>query len=304
MITSGTRFPEFQLPNQDNKTKTLKDYAGKWLVLYVYPKDDTPGCTIQGKSFTAEKAQFDKLGVNIVGLSQDDVKSHKDFCNKFSFTIDLLADTEGQLLKAADVGQTDHKGTKYWNRTTFLIDPKGTLKKVYENVKPDGHETVLLKEIAEFQSGQRVAAVPTGYHSITPYLTVSNAGEAIEFYKKAFGATETIRMEDGGKIMHAEMRIGNSTFMMADEFPAMGNKSPKTLGSSPVGLMMYVEDCDQMYTKAITAGAKEFRPLKNQFYGDRSGTVIDPYGYCWTLATHIEDLSNEEMGKRSAAAKP
>lgn len=304
MIISGTRFPEFQLLNQDGKTKTLKDYAGKWLVLYVYPKDDTPGCTVQGKSFTAEKAQFDKLGVNVVGLSQDDVKSHKDFCTKFSFTIDLLSDVKGELLNAAGVGQTDYKGTKYWNRTTFLIDPKGQLKKVYENVKPEGHETVLLKEIAEFQNGKRVAAVPTGYHSITPYLTVTNATEAMEFYKKAFGATETVRMEEGGKIMHAEMRIGNSTFMMADEFPAMGNKSPKTIGGSPVGLMLYVEDCDQMYTQAITAGAKEFRPLKNQYYGDRSGTVMDPYGYSWTLATHIEDLTNEEVGKRAATAQP
>lgn len=304
MIISGTRFPDFSLPNQDGKTKTLKDYAGKWLVLYVYPKDDTPGCTIQGKSFTAEKAQFEKLGVNIVGLSQDDVKSHKDFCNKFSFTIDLLSDVKAELLTATDVGQTDYKGTKYWNRTTFLIDPKGTLKKVYENVKPDGHEAVLLKEIAEFQSGKRVAAVPTGYHSITPYLTVSNATEALEFYKKAFGATETMRMEEGGKIMHAEMRIGNSTFMMADEFPQMGNKSPKTLGGSPVGLMVYVEDCDAMFSKAIAAGAKEQRPLKNQFYGDRSGAVTDPYGFTWNLATHIEDLTNEEMGKRAAAATP
>lgn len=152
MIKSGVRFPDFQLPNQDGKTKSLKDYAGKWLVLYVYPKDDTPGCTIQGKSFTAQKAEFEKLGVQIVGLSQDDVKSHKDFCNKFSFTIDLLSDTDAKLLKATEVGQTDYKGTKYWNRTTFLIDPKGQLKKVYENVKPEGHETLLLKEITEFKS--------------------------------------------------------------------------------------------------------------------------------------------------------
>lgn len=302
MITSGTKFPDFQLLNQDNKTRSLKDYAGKWLVLYVYPKDDTPGCTIQGKSFTAEKAQFEKLGVNIVGISQDDVKSHKDFCNKYSFTIELLADTQAELLKAAGVPQSEHKGTMYWGRTTFLIDPKGTLRKVYENVKPDGHETVLLKEIQEFQTGKRVNAVPQGYHSLTPYLSMSNAAEAIEFYKKAFGAAEVFRMEDGGKIMHAEMQIGNSRFMMADEFASMGNKSPIALGGSPIALMMYVEDCDMIFNKAIAAGATEVRPIKNQFYGDRSGALKDPYGYTWHVTTHIEDLTNEEIGKRAATA--
>jgi thioredoxin-dependent peroxiredoxin len=151
MITSGTQFPDFKLANQDNKTKSLKDYAGKWLVLYVYPKDDTPGCTIQGKSFTSEKAKFEQLGVNIVGLSQDDVESHKNFCNKFSFTIDLLADPKAELLNAIGVGQTEHKGNMYWNRTTFVIDPTGKLRKVYENVKPDGHEAILLNDIQEMQ---------------------------------------------------------------------------------------------------------------------------------------------------------
>ncbi len=152
MIASGTKFPDFQLLNQDNKTKSLQDYAGKWLVLYVYPKDDTQGCTVQGKAFTEHKAQFEKLGVNVVGISQDDVKSHKDFCNKYSFTIDLLADTEAKLLNAAGVGQQEHKGTNYWNRTTFVIDPTATLRKVYENVKPDGHEAVLLNDIAALKN--------------------------------------------------------------------------------------------------------------------------------------------------------
>lgn len=152
MISTGTKFPDFQLLNQDNETKSLKDYAGKWLVLFVYPKDDTPGCTIQGKAFTEQKAQFDKLGVNVVGISQDDVKSHKDFCNKFSFSIDLLADTEAKLLNAMGVGQQEYKGTHYWNRTTFVVDPAGMLRKVYENVKPDGHEAVLLNDIAALKN--------------------------------------------------------------------------------------------------------------------------------------------------------
>lgn len=303
MITSGTRFPDFQLQNQDNKTKSLKDYAGKWLVLYVYPKDDTPGCTIQGKSFTAEKAQFEKLGINVVGISEDSVQSHKDFCSKYSFTIDLLADPTATLLTAAGVPKVDHKGTMYWTRTTFLIDPKGMLRKVYENVKPEGHETVLLKEIQEFQSGKRVNAIPDGYHTMTPYLTFKAAAEAMEFYKKAFGATEILRMAENGKIMHAEMQFGSSRIMLADEFPEMGNKSPDSLGGSPISLMLYVEDCDQAFTKAISAGGKEIRPIKNQFYGDRSGMLKDPFGYSWNIATHIENLTNEEVAKRATTAQ-
>jgi peroxiredoxin Q/BCP len=151
MLQAGNKFPDFSLKNQDGKTRTLADYKGKWLVLYVYPKDDTPGCTIQGKSFTAQKAAFDKLGVNIVGVSQDDVTSHKDFCQKYSFTIELLADTDAQLLKSAGVGQTEYKGTQYWDRTTFLIDQNGLLQKVYEKVKPDGHEQMLLEDIKALQ---------------------------------------------------------------------------------------------------------------------------------------------------------
>jgi peroxiredoxin Q/BCP len=151
MLQAGKKFPDFSLKNQDGKTRTLADYKGKWLVLYVYPKDDTPGCTIQGKSFTAEKAAFEKLGVNIVGVSQDDEASHKNFCQKYSFTIELLADTEAKLLKSAGVGQAEYKGTMYWNRTTFLIDQNGVLQKVYENVKPDGHEQALLEDIKALQ---------------------------------------------------------------------------------------------------------------------------------------------------------
>lgn len=149
MLKAGDKAPNFSLQNQDGKTRTLNDYAGKWLVLYVYPKDDTPGCTIQGKSFTEQKAQFDKLGVVTVGLSADDVKSHKDFCTKFNFTIELLADPQTKLLNALKVGQSEYKGTMYWDRSTFLIDPTGTIRKVYEKVSPQGHEEVLLNDIQE-----------------------------------------------------------------------------------------------------------------------------------------------------------
>jgi peroxiredoxin Q/BCP len=151
MIEPGTPFPDFSLANQDGRTRTLSDFAGKWLVVYVYPKDDTPGCTIQGKSFTAARSDFDTAGIEVVGVSEDDVDSHKSFCNKFGFTIDLLADTKADLLRKTGVGQSEYKGTMYWDRTTFVIDPKGMLKKVYANVKPDGHERTLLADIKALQ---------------------------------------------------------------------------------------------------------------------------------------------------------
>ena len=148
MIDVGQKLPSFSLPNQDGATRTNADYSGKWLVLYIYPKDDTPGCTIQGKSFTATKADYDAAGAVVVGLSEDDVSSHKAFCNKFSFTIELLADTDKKLLSALGVGQSEWKGTMYWDRTTFLVDPQGVVRKVYAKVDPNGHEKVVLDDIA------------------------------------------------------------------------------------------------------------------------------------------------------------
>ena len=151
-LEQGKRFVDFKLQNQDAKTVTLDDFAGKWLVVYVYPKDDTPGCTIQGKSFTATKQDFDDANIAVVGVSEDDVASHKNFCNKFSFTIDLLADPNHELLSAAGVGQSEYKGTMYWNRTSFVIDPNGNLRKTYEKVNPEGHERVLLNDIEAMQA--------------------------------------------------------------------------------------------------------------------------------------------------------
>lgn len=148
----GSRFVDFSLKNQDGKIVSLNDFAGKWLVVYVYPKDDTPGCTIQGKSFTATKQEFDDANISVVGVSEDDVDSHKSFCNKFSFTIDLLADPEHKLLGAAGVGQSEYKGTMYWNRTSFVIDPNGNLRRVYEKVNPEGHERILLDDIKQMQA--------------------------------------------------------------------------------------------------------------------------------------------------------
>ena len=147
MLEVGKPFPAFSLEDQDGKTRKLAESPSKWLAIYVYPKDDTPGCTIQGKSFTATKAEFDAANIAVLGLSEDDVASHKSFCQKFGFTIDLLADPKHELLKALGVGQSDYKGTMYWDRTSFVVDPKGVLRKTYEKVKPEGHEKALLEDI-------------------------------------------------------------------------------------------------------------------------------------------------------------
>ena len=144
-----------------------------------------------------------------------------------------------------------------------------------------------------------VKAIPDGYHSVTPYLIVDGAAKALDFYKSAFGAVELFRMDGpDGKIGHAEIRIWNSPVMLADEHPAMGFRSPTSLGNTPVGLMIYVEDCDAVYNQAMAAGLKVLRPLTDQFYGDRSGTLVDPFGHQWTVATHKEDVSSEEMERR------
>jgi peroxiredoxin Q/BCP len=151
MMQPGQPFPDFSLPNQDKKIKQLSDYAGHWLVIYFYPKDDTPGCTIQGKGFTAGKAQFDAAGIQIVGISADDSASHKNFCTKFDFTIELLANTNSTLMKTLGLGQSEWQGMKFWERTTFVVDPKGMIRKVYERVNPEGHEQVLLRDIKALQ---------------------------------------------------------------------------------------------------------------------------------------------------------
>lgn len=150
-MDAGDKFPQFSLPNQDGKTIKLSEYAGKWVILYVYPKDDTKNCTIQAKAFTANKADFDKAGVAVLGLSPDDVGSHKNFCQKFALNIDLLADPKFELLSAIGVGQTAWEGVDYWNRTTFIIDPKGIVARRYDKVQAEGHDQVLLDDVTKLQ---------------------------------------------------------------------------------------------------------------------------------------------------------
>jgi len=144
-------------------------------------------------------------------------------------------------------------------------------------------------------------SIPEGYHAVTPYLVCKGASQDIEFYKKAFGATEMARLAgpDGG-IAHAEIRIGDSIVMLADEHPQMGYRGPESFGGTPVSMCLYVADVDSVFRQAIAAGGKETRPVKNQFYGDRSGTLTDPFGHVWTVATHVEDVSLEEIGRRFA----
>jgi PhnB protein len=148
-----------------------------------------------------------------------------------------------------------------------------------------------------------VKPVPEGYRSVTPYLIVSGAANAIEFYKHVFGATEIMRMADAqGRVGHAEIRLGDSVLMLADEHDAMTNRSPRTLGGSAVGILLYVPDVDGVFDRAIKAGAKSLRPVANQFYGDRSGTLEDPFGHVWTVATHVEDVPPQEMKRRAQEA--
>ena len=141
-------------------------------------------------------------------------------------------------------------------------------------------------------------AIPEGYHSVTPYLVVDDAKGAIDFYTRAFGAEEKFRMPMGERIGHAEIQIGDSHVMLADEFPDMGHLGPKNRGGTTVSLMVYVDDVDASFKQAIDAGATETRPLENQFWGDRMGTLTDPYGHMWSLATHVEDVPPEEMQRR------
>lgn len=145
-----------------------------------------------------------------------------------------------------------------------------------------------------------VKAIPDGYHNVTPYLIVDGAAQALEFYQRAFGATELMRMPTpNGKIGHAEMRIGDSPIMLADEMPEMGYRSPRSLGGAGVSLMVYVEDVDRIFKQALDAGAKELHPVRDQFYGDRSGTLQDPFGHVWTIGTHVEDVTPEELERRA-----
>ncbi len=148
----------------------------------------------------------------------------------------------------------------------------------------------------------KIKPIPKGYHAVTPYLSVKGAAGAIAFYKKAFGAKEVMRMPGpGGTIGHAEIQVGDSRIMLADEFPEMNFRSPRSVGGTPVNIHLYVADVDKVVKKAVAAGAKSLRPVADQFYGDRSGSLEDPFGHVWHIATHIKDIPVKELKKRAAA---
>lgn len=146
-----------------------------------------------------------------------------------------------------------------------------------------------------------VKPIPDGYPVVTPYLIIRGAARALDFYKQVFGATERMRLDmPGGIIGHAEIQLGDSVIMLADEFPQMNARGPEAYGGSPVSLHLYVTDVDAIVARAVSLGAKITRPVENQFYGDRSGTVVDPFGHTWNIATHVEDVSHEETARRAA----
>jgi PhnB protein len=153
-----------------------------------------------------------------------------------------------------------------------------------------------------YEMTTEVQRIPDRYKAATPYLCIKDAAAALEFYKRAFGVTETMRLADpSGKVMHAEMLIGEAPVMMSDEWPEMGFRSPKAIGGTPVTIYVYVEDVDALAARAAEAGAEVLQPVGDKFYGDRSVQLRDPFGHVWSFATHIEDVSEEEIGRRSRA---
>ena len=158
------------------------------------------------------------------------------------------------------------------------------------------------KPKAKARKPRRVQAIPAGYHSITPYLIINGAAAALEFYKNAFGAKEKVRMgEPGGRVGHAEILIGTSRLMLADENPTMNARAPQAGLAPPVSVVLYVTNVDKVFERAVNIGARVERPVENQFYGDRAGTLIDPYGHRWHIHTHIEEVSPKEMQRRMQA---
>jgi PhnB protein len=148
---------------------------------------------------------------------------------------------------------------------------------------------------------RKMKSVPRGYRTATPYLTIKGAASAIDFYKRAFRAKVLMCLsEPSGKVGHAEIKIGDSRIMLADEYPEFGSRGPQSFGGSPVSILLYVDDCDAIFKEALSKGAKIVKPMSDQLYGDRAGTLEDPFGHVWTIATHKEDLSSEELLRRAA----
>lgn len=151
MIRVGDLLPYFSLFNQNNKIRKNDDYHGKWMVLYVYPRDDTPGCTVEALGFSAKKGEFERLNAVVVGLSDDEVSSHDSFCAKHKLSVELLADPQAKLLKELGIEQKEYKGKFYFNRTTLIMNEKGTVRYIYNDVSPEGHEKEVLTRLQKLQ---------------------------------------------------------------------------------------------------------------------------------------------------------
>lgn len=174
---------------------------------------------------------------------------------------------------------------------------KKAARKSMKKVKKKGKK----KASSSKRKKQKVSAMPKGYNNITPYLIINNAAKAIDFYKKIFGAKEVVRMDQpDGRIGHAELKIGDTKIMLADECPEMDARSPQAYGGSPISIHLYVKNVDDTVDRAVAQGAKVARPVENMFYGDRSGTIIDPYGHKWYVSTHVENVTTSQMKKRAA----
>lgn len=180
---------------------------------------------------------------------------------------------------------------------------KKTARKAVKKVKKKAKRKTKSKRKAKStRKSQKVSAMPKGYNNITPYLILGNAAKAIDFYKKIFGAKEVMRLEQpDGRVGHAELKIGDTKIMLADEYPEMDARGPQAYGGSPIHIHLYVKNVDDTIDRAVAQGAKVARPVANMFYGDRSGTIIDPYGHKWYVSTHVENVSNAELKKRAAA---
>jgi PhnB protein len=205
---------------------------------------------------------------------------------------------------AADCWQTD---TASANAGTAVRAGRDTARRASPVARPasrdreDGDRAVASSSPEIRRRRMSVKPVPDGYPHVSPYLIVDGAAAAIDFYTSVLGAKERMRMPGpDGKIGHAELQIGDSVVMLADEFPDMGHRSPPKIGGTPVSIGVYVEDVDATFAKAIASGAKELSPVEDKFYGDRSGQFEDPFGHRWTVQTHVEDVSPEEMARRAA----
>jgi PhnB protein len=238
------------------------------------------------------------------------IQGHRPLKTSSYFTLDARCGQQKEFTNSRSSERSKHflfRLSNLGNLRPSALEPAPKLCSHRENPEPRGFSSACCKpqpsdEFHKEKIMSKVPHIPQGYNTVMPYLIVKGAAQAIDYYKKVFGATEVMRMEQpGGKIGHAELKIGNSVIMLADENPNMGQgyASAATIGASPVSLYVYLPDVDRVVERAVAAGAKTLKPVQDQFYGDRSGFIQDPFGHLWGVATHVEDVSPEEMAERA-----